>query len=150
MASKKALGKGLGALISDKRSALERAGGAEGRLRELAVNDIGVNRRQPRRAFAEDDLAELAASIKALGVVQPVVVRPLLPTAPTESDPANEDPFPYEVNGPPFGLSLFEKTVHVHFHPEQVGQFFHPMGDNSRAEYQQVWPQVYRSPEDRI
>jgi ParB family chromosome partitioning protein len=78
---KKALGKGLGALIGEGRSTLGRsgAGGAppEGRLRELALADIAVNRRQPRRTFANDELQELAASIRALGVVQPVVVRPL-------------------------------------------------------------------------
>ena len=49
----------------------------EGRLRELPLADISVNRRQPRRTFADDELQELAASIRALGVVQPVVVRPL-------------------------------------------------------------------------
>jgi len=75
---KKALGKGLGALIGESRAALSRGGGApEGRLRELATGDIAVNRRQPRRAFRAEELQELAASIKALGVVQPVVVRPL-------------------------------------------------------------------------
>jgi ParB family chromosome partitioning protein len=81
---KKALGKGLGALIGEGRSALGRAGGAggEGRLRELPLAEIAVNRRQPRRTFAADELEELAASIRALGVVQPVVVRPLQPAAP--------------------------------------------------------------------
>lgn len=82
MASKNALGKGLGALLGDGRTALSRAGGAEGRLRELPVGDIAVNRRQPRRVFAEEELAELAASIKALGIVQPVVVRPIDAGAP--------------------------------------------------------------------
>lgn len=80
-AGKKALGKGLGALIGESRAALGRAGAGpslhEGRLRELPLADIGVNRRQPRRAFADDELQELAASIRSLGVVQPVVVRPL-------------------------------------------------------------------------
>jgi ParB family chromosome partitioning protein len=78
---KKVLGKGLGALIGEGRSTLGRsgAGGAppEGRLRELALADIAVSRRQPRRTFSIDELQELAASIRALGVVQPVVVRPL-------------------------------------------------------------------------
>ena len=79
MSEKKALGKGLGALIGESRSALGRAGGAggEGRLRELPLTEIAVNRRQPRRTFSGDELEELAASIRALGVVQPVVVRPL-------------------------------------------------------------------------
>lgn len=80
-AGKKALGKGLGALIGESRAALGRSGTTptlqEGRLRELPLADISVNRRQPRRTFADDELQELAASIRALGVVQPVVVRPL-------------------------------------------------------------------------
>jgi len=84
VSEKKALGKGLGALIGEGRSALGRAGGAggEGRLRELPLSEIAVNRRQPRHTFAADELEELAASIRALGVVQPVVVRPLQPVAP--------------------------------------------------------------------
>ena len=86
---KKALGKGLGALIGESRAALGRSGVAptlqEGRLRELPLADISVNRRQPRRTFADDELQELAASIRALGVVQPVVVRPL------HEAPAGED-----------------------------------------------------------
>jgi len=76
---KRALGRGLGALIGEGSAALGRAGTApgEGRLRDLPLDAISVNPRQPRRAFDEEDLAELAASVKALGVVQPVVVRPL-------------------------------------------------------------------------
>ena len=89
---KKALGKGLGALIGESRAALGRSGAApalqEGRLRELPLADISVNRRQPRRTFADDELQELAASIKALGVVQPVVVRPLHEAPAAEGAPA--------------------------------------------------------------
>jgi ParB family chromosome partitioning protein len=92
-AGKKALGKGLGALIGESRAALGRSAAApalgEGRLRELPLTDISVNRRQPRRTFADDELQELAASIRALGVVQPVVVRPLQAEEPaTEGAPA--------------------------------------------------------------
>ena len=81
MTSKKALGKGLGALIGEGKPALSRGAG-ESRLRELPLDLIAVNRRQPRRSFSEDELLELAASIRALGVVQPVVVRPLQPATP--------------------------------------------------------------------
>lgn len=90
MTSNKALGKGLGALIGDGKAALTRSGGVggEGRLRELPLADITVNRRQPRRVFSGDELNELAASIKALGVVQPIVVR----TLPTAAAAANETP----------------------------------------------------------
>ena len=93
-AGRKALGKGLGALIGESRAALGRSGAAptlsEGRLRELPLADISVNRRQPRRTFSDDELQELAASIRALGVVQPVVVRPLQPRRrrPAEGVPA--------------------------------------------------------------
>jgi ParB family transcriptional regulator, chromosome partitioning protein len=91
-AGKKALGKGLGALIGESRAALGRSGApptlGEGRLRELPLADISVNRRQPRRTFSDDELQELAASIKALGVVQPVVVRPLHEAPAAEGVPA--------------------------------------------------------------
>jgi ParB family chromosome partitioning protein len=82
VSNKKALGKGLGALIGDSRAALNRTGGAEGRLRELPLTEIAVNRRQPRRSFSREELEELAASIKVLGVVQPIVVRPLPSSSP--------------------------------------------------------------------
>jgi len=89
---KKALGKGLGALIGESRAALERSGAGpslqEGRLRELPLADISVNRRQPRRTFSDEELQELAASIRALGVVQPIVVRPLHETPADAGAPA--------------------------------------------------------------
>lgn len=43
---------------------------------EIAVKDIHPNRKQPRTEFAEDDMAELVHSIKEIGVLQPIVVRP--------------------------------------------------------------------------
>lgn len=43
---------------------------------ELSVSDIVPNPRQPRTVFDEEDLAELVGSIKEIGVLQPVVVRP--------------------------------------------------------------------------
>jgi ParB family transcriptional regulator, chromosome partitioning protein len=68
VASNKALGKGLSALFGER---------PEGRLGEIPVNEIAVSSRQPRRFFDEQELADLAESIRHLGVVQPVVVRPL-------------------------------------------------------------------------
>ena len=106
MSSRKALGKGLGALIGDGRASLGRSGAVEGRLRELALAEIAVNRRQPRRTFADEELAELAASIKALGVVQPVVVRPL-PTASVETPEAATGPAESAV-GPPSAGPRYE------------------------------------------
>ncbi|WP_270240715.1 ParB/RepB/Spo0J family partition protein [Kocuria marina] len=43
---------------------------------EISVTDIHPNRKQPRQVFDEDELAELAFSVKELGVLQPIVVRP--------------------------------------------------------------------------
>jgi ParB family chromosome partitioning protein len=102
VSSRKALGKGLGALIGDGRASLSRSGAVEGRLRELALAEIAVNRRQPRRTFADEDLAELAASIRALGVVQPVVVRPL-PAASLETSEAVTGPAESAMSPPPAG-----------------------------------------------
>ncbi|GAA1640582.1 ParB/RepB/Spo0J family partition protein [Georgenia ruanii] len=52
---------------------------------ELPLNAIVPNTRQPRQVFDEEDLDELAASIREVGVLQPVVVRPL--TAPVDDAP---------------------------------------------------------------
>jgi ParB family transcriptional regulator, chromosome partitioning protein len=53
----------------------ETAGQVVGELRMLPVAAIGPNPRQPRTVFDEDALEELAASIREVGVLQPVVVR---------------------------------------------------------------------------
>lgn len=45
--------------------------------RDIAIQQIRANQRQPRTAFDEDALAELAHSIREFGVLQPVVVRPV-------------------------------------------------------------------------
>lgn len=46
------------------------------RAAEIAVDDIVRNRANPRQVFDEEELAELAASIGEVGLLQPVVVRP--------------------------------------------------------------------------
>lgn len=46
-------------------------------LSELPIADIVPNRAQPREVFDEDELSELASSIREIGVLQPIVVRPL-------------------------------------------------------------------------
>ena len=119
MREKKALGKGLGALIGEGRSTVGRAGGAggEGRLRELPLAEIAVNRRQPRRTFAAAELEELAASIRALGVVQPVVVRPLQSAAPAAAvgddlpGPASQAPVPTAASGHRYELIAGERRL---------------------------------------
>lgn len=79
-----ALGRGLGALMGETRreepvasggAAATPAGRANG-LAQLPVASIEPHPEQPRRRFDEGALDELAASIAARGVIQPVIVRP--------------------------------------------------------------------------
>ncbi|HDJ34257.1 MAG TPA: ParB/RepB/Spo0J family partition protein [Bacteroidetes bacterium] len=74
MAQKNALGRGLGALIDDadreKMAVL-------GSINEINIDLIETNPFQPRSSFDEDSLNELAASIKQMGIIQPVTVRQL-------------------------------------------------------------------------
>jgi ParB family chromosome partitioning protein len=72
MVKRKALGKGIGALIPEGSLA---SATAEGRLLEIDLDLIEPNPNQPRKSFSEDSLRELADSIKAQGIVQPLVVR---------------------------------------------------------------------------
>lgn len=67
--SKKGLGKGLQALISEASLDVHES------LVEVEVSRIHPNPKQPRRVFDEEKLLELAASIKEHGVVQPVLLR---------------------------------------------------------------------------
>src|SRR5919108_4113170 len=46
-------------------------------LRELPIEIVKPNPRQPRRSFDDEALAELATSIRSRGILQPIVVRPL-------------------------------------------------------------------------
>ena len=68
------LGKGLGALLGEYLG--ETKGAADGALaRQVPVARVGPNPFQPRREFKEEELAELASSIRENGLLQPVVVR---------------------------------------------------------------------------
>jgi len=71
---RKALGRGLEALIPSG-AATATLEPREAGLRELSIEDIGPNPYQPRAHFDEAAILELAASIKATGVLQPVLVR---------------------------------------------------------------------------
>ena len=68
------LGKGLGALIPSEAGNIE---GDAPRLVDLPIDSIIPNQHQPRVHFDEESLAELAASIREIGVLQPVLVRPI-------------------------------------------------------------------------
>jgi ParB family chromosome partitioning protein len=67
------LGRGLSALLGDAPATPTVS--AEG-VREIDIAAIRPNPLQPRRHFAEESLAELAESIAARGVLQPILVRP--------------------------------------------------------------------------
>src|SRR4029077_9432259 len=67
------LGKGLGALIPSEAA---RSDSGTLTLLELPVSVITSNRNQPRKGFDEEALASLTASVRELGVLQPILVRP--------------------------------------------------------------------------
>lgn len=71
MAKKDRLGKGLGALFGEY---LGEGDGAE--ARSVPVGSVHPNPFQPRREFNEEELADLARSIRENGLLQPIVVRP--------------------------------------------------------------------------
>jgi ParB family transcriptional regulator, chromosome partitioning protein len=73
MARRSGLGKGLNALLPE--AAHPAPEGTE--LRQVPVARISANPHQPRAVFDDEALESLAASIEALGVLQPVLVRPL-------------------------------------------------------------------------
>jgi ParB family chromosome partitioning protein len=67
------MGRGLEAILS---ASAEAATAREDELRELPVELIAPNPKQPRRRFDEDALAALAGSLEERGMLQPVLVRP--------------------------------------------------------------------------
>jgi len=71
MAKRGGLGRGLSALIPGAPEAGEAPAG----LLQVPVNAVGPNPKQPRTKFDDETLAELAASIKEVGILQPIVVR---------------------------------------------------------------------------
>jgi ParB family chromosome partitioning protein len=74
------LGRGLAALIGDAvaEEGLYEQPAARGEARNtLAIEKIRANAANPRRAFGEEDLAELARSIQEKGLLQPLIVRPV-------------------------------------------------------------------------
>lgn len=72
MTDRRGLGRGLSALIPPS----ERGGPG---LREVPVSQIAPNPRQPRGVFDEQELEDLAHSIREVGILQPVVVREVAP-----------------------------------------------------------------------
>ena len=72
---RKRLGRGLAALLGDvaePEATAERAG-----ARHIPIEFLRPNARNPRRSFAEADLADLAQSVKEKGIIQPILARPV-------------------------------------------------------------------------
>ena len=68
MARRKGLGRGLEALIPAADGNLEQS------EREIAIEKISPNPRQPREVFNDEEMSELAASITTHGIIQPLIV----------------------------------------------------------------------------
>ncbi|MES2721553.1 MAG: ParB/RepB/Spo0J family partition protein [Pseudomonadota bacterium] len=75
MVEKRGLGRGLSALLGEVEETPVDAGAAGG-LRDIPIELIHRNEKQPRWVFSEDEIEELAASIREKGVLQPILVRP--------------------------------------------------------------------------
>lgn len=68
MIKRKALGKGLGALIPEDTLPVSRPV-------FCGIDELSPNHRQPRKQFKDKSIDELAASIKEIGIIQPIVAR---------------------------------------------------------------------------
>lgn len=74
------LGRGLAALIGEMEppaTPAPRGGAGRGGPRRVPIEHVRPNPRNPRRAFLEEGLEDLTASIREKGIIQPIVVRPL-------------------------------------------------------------------------
>jgi len=82
---RKNLGRGLSALLADVRLSETPAERTAQTASDagIPIEKIHANPNQPRRSFVEEDLADLTASIKEKGVIQPLILRPD-PTHPGE------------------------------------------------------------------
>ena len=70
--ARQSLGRGISALLGDDKPPVDIAA-----TNEIDIDLIEPNPQQPRTRFADPGLNELAASIRANGIVQPILVRPI-------------------------------------------------------------------------
>lgn len=78
MAKASALGRGLGALLSEIEEAYDNELPKRNGFEEISITEIRPNPYQPRKHFDPESLAELSESIKAHGILQPIVVKETL------------------------------------------------------------------------
>jgi ParB family chromosome partitioning protein len=69
------LGRGLAALLGDMGTS--EAATIPARQKKVAIEFVRANPRNPRKSFDEEELEDLAASIKEKGILQPILVRPM-------------------------------------------------------------------------
>jgi ParB family chromosome partitioning protein len=74
--SERRLGRGLESLLGNLKEEAPPAAALSGGIQRVPIAKIRANPQQPRTAFAERELAELAESVKAVGILQPLIVRP--------------------------------------------------------------------------
>lgn len=72
---RRGLGRGLSALMADADLGVDLAPGRDEERRSLPIEQVVPNPDQPRRHFTQEALDELAASISARGILQPLIVR---------------------------------------------------------------------------
>ncbi|NJK91652.1 MAG: ParB/RepB/Spo0J family partition protein [Blastochloris sp.] len=73
--ARNALGKGLGALIGGNATVATAPVDGSERVKEVELQRIEPSPLQPRKTFAEQDLADLVASVREHGIIQPLIVR---------------------------------------------------------------------------
>ena len=96
---------GAGSNVASGVASLDLAPVPGARYAELPVLSIRPNPKQPRKAFGDDEMAELVHSIREIGVLQPVVVRPI----PSEELAISAGQSPEGVEQPIFELIMGER-----------------------------------------
>jgi len=74
MNKEKKLGMGLGALLSTKNNNPDKSNG----IQKINISQILPNPSQPRKNFRDEELKELSSSIKNQGLIQPIIVKPII------------------------------------------------------------------------
>jgi ParB family chromosome partitioning protein len=77
--NKKALGRGLSALMADINTLSDSDGAGAENILNVPIELVIANPDQPRKTFSDENLQELAKSIKEKGIIQPLIVRKIEP-----------------------------------------------------------------------
>ncbi|MGN6591763.1 MAG: ParB/RepB/Spo0J family partition protein [Terriglobales bacterium] len=151
---RKALGRGLDALLGSPRPAAAapapKTPGPEGELRLVPLDAVQPNPFQPRRHFDPAALEELTASIRAQGVLQPLLVRPLASgyeliagerrlraaaAAGLEQVPVVVRPLNDETS---LAIAIIENLQRADLNPIEQAQAFHELAQRFRLTQEQI------------